>query len=60
MFIIRVWKPQHYSQSVYVMHYFTQCGQKVAVHLSDGRVQLNSDGTRWRTGWEVWKVAVHL
>jgi len=33
MFIIRVRKSQHYSQSVYVMYYFIQYVRKVAVHL---------------------------
>jgi len=29
------------------------------VHLGYGRVQLECDGTLWRTGQEVRKVAVH-
>jgi len=33
-----------------------QCVRKVAVHL----VQLKRDGTRWRTGGEVRKVAARL
>jgi hypothetical protein len=36
------------------------CVRKVAVHLGYGRVQLKCDGTRWRTGGEVRKFAVHL
>ena len=37
-----------------------QCVQKVTVHLGYLRVQLKCDGTRWRTGGEVRKVAVNL
>jgi len=39
---------------------FVQCVLKVAVNLGYGRVRLKCDGTRWRTGGEVWNVAVHL
>ena len=46
---------------IYIYTYtHTQCFRKVAVHLGYGRVQLKCDGTRWRTGGEVRKVAVHL
>jgi len=38
----------------------THCVPKVAVHVGYGIVQLKCDGTRWRTGGEVRKVAVHL
>ena len=41
-------------------HTLIQCVRKVAVHLGYGRVQLKSDGTRWRTGGEVRKVTVQL
>jgi len=40
--------------------YTIKCVRKVAVLLGYGRVQLKCDGTRWRTGGEVRKVAVQL
>ena len=42
------------------VYWFIQCVRKVAVQLGYGRVQFKCDGSRWRTGGEVRKVAVNL
>ena len=38
------------TRSLPCIGHYRQCVRKVAVHLGYGRVQLNCDSTRWRTG----------